>query len=82
MADFIKSQWHAPVEMCSGKVKALMSALHTATHSYTQLQGREEGAFTLLQNLLQVLPDPDPEYNGKLLHIAGIFTFQEMYLVY
>jgi hypothetical protein len=72
MTDFIKSHWHTPVEICSGKVNALISVLHTAaasaTHSHALQQGRDEGAFALLHGLLQVLPHS--EQSGMLLDIT------------
>ena len=78
MTDFIKSHWHTPVEICSGKVNALMSVLHAAaataasaaatTHSHALQQGGDEGALALLHGLLQVLPHS--ERNGMLLDMT------------
>ena len=76
MAAFIKSQWDVPVDICLGKIKSLMSSLDavTHTHSYSSLQGREEGALIFLHGLLQALPASDSERNGKYLNITDIFT--------
>ena len=84
MTDFIKSQWDLPVDVCLGKVKSLMSSLHavTHTHSYSSLQGREEGALIFLHGLSQVLPGSDSEHDGKYLNITDIFTFTRFEIYY